>query len=676
MWTVGIDVGGTFTDLYARNAQTGEACTGKVLTTPRDRVLGVMGAIADARLKPSEIGLLVHGTTTATNALIERSFPTAAMITTEGFRDVLEIGRMHREHLYRPYQTKPEPLIRRRHRHVLRERTTAKGVVETPVDLAELDRIIDHITEDGVKSVAVCLINSYVNPANEQAVAARVAERLPGVAVVTSAEVKPIFREHTRFSTTAVRAVLLPVMASYFERLQTVLEAEGFGGKLMILKSNGGMMSVGQARTRVEELVESGPAGGIGYAAQITGMTGYQNIIHTDVGGTSFDTSIVEGGRGLITREYEIEFDVPVAVPMLDIRSIGAGGGSLGWIDAGGSLRVGPMSAGSEPGPACYGRGGTRPTITDANLVLGRLSPDLSGKFTLDLQAARRAVATLAKPLGISVEACAEGMIRIATEAMAQAVKIVLASRGRDPRDYALASFGGAGPMHACAVAAALQTPAVIVPRYSGVASAYGATRLPLKHDEEVFHFASFGAAALPQVQSRLAAIEGQAVAALMAQGAAAAEVKVSRVMRMRYAGQTFEVDVEQDAAAIAVGDTAALAEAFHATHAREFGVRSDDFAIEIVALAVTAEALPGEPVAGDSDPPPPPPPSSATPVTRPVFFNGDWAEAPVITTAAASRSEVAGPAMIEDTHTCIVVPPGWRARFDSHLNCILEVKA
>jgi N-methylhydantoinase A len=672
MWTVGIDVGGTFTDLYARHAASGEARTGKVLTTPRDRVLGVMGAIADAGLQPGQIGLLVHGTTTATNALIERSFPTAAMITTEGFRDVLEIGRMHREHLYRPYQTKPEPLIRRRHRHVLQERTNAQGVVETPVDRAELDRIIDSIAEDGVQSVAVCLINSYVNPANEQTVAARVAERLPGVAVVTSAEVKPVFREHTRFSTTAVRAVLLPVMASYFERLQAVLAADGFAGKLMILKSNGGMMSVDQARTRVEELVESGPAGGIGYAAQIMGMTGYRNIIHTDVGGTSFDTSIVEGGRGLITREYEIEFDVPVAVPMLDIRSIGAGGGSLGWIDAGGSLRVGPMSAGSEPGPACYGRGGRRPTITDANLVLGRLSPDLSGKFTLDLQAARRAVATLAEPLGISVEACAEGMIRIATEAMAQAVKIVLASRGRDPRDYALASFGGAGPMHACAVAGALQTPAVIVPRYSGVASAYGATRLPLKHDEEVFHFAAFGAVALPQVQSRLAAIEGQAVAALVAQGAAAADVQVTRVMRMRYAGQTFEVDVEQDAADIAKGDTAALAEAFHATHAREFGVRSDDFAIEIVALAVTAEAQTGDATGADTDPPPPA--SSTAPGTRPVFFDGAWADAPVLPTTA--RAEVAGPAMIEDPHTCILVPPGWRARFDSHLNCILEVQA
>jgi N-methylhydantoinase A len=674
MWTVGIDVGGTFTDIYARNASSGEARTGKVLTTPQDRVQGVMEAISDAGLRPAEIGLLVHGTTTATNALIERSFPTAAMITTEGFRDVLEIGRMHREHLYRPYQTKPEPLIRRRHRHVLHERTTAKGVVETPVDPAELDRIIDLIAEAEVKSVAVCLINSYVNPVNEQVAAARLAERLPGVAVVTSSEVKPIFREHTRFSTTAVRAVLLPVMASYFERLQAVLATEGFGGKLMILKSNGGMMSVDQARTRVEELVESGPAGGIGYAAQITGMTGYPNIIHTDVGGTSFDTSIVEAGRGLITREYEIEFDVPVAVPMLDIRSIGAGGGSLGWIDKGGSLRVGPMSAGSEPGPACYGRGGTRPTITDANLVLGRLSPDLSGKFSLDLSAARKAVATLAEPLGISVESCAEGMIRIATEAMAQAVKIVLASRGRDPRDYALASFGGAGPMHACAVADALQTPAVIVPRYSGVASAYGATRLPLKHDEEVFHFATFGPEALPQIRSHLAAIEGQAVAALVAQGAVPTEVGITRVMRMRYAGQTFEVDVVQDAAAIASGNTAALSEAFHDTHAREFGVRSDDFAIEIVALAVTAEARTNAPTATDDDPLAPT--SSAPPGSRRVFFDGSWADAPVISTAAASRDGIAGPAMIEDAHTCIVVPPGWCARFDSHLNCILEVQA
>lgn len=673
MWTVGIDVGGTFTDLFARNAVTNEVRTGKVLTTPQDRVLGVIGAIADAGLAAREIGVLVHGTTTATNALIERSFPAAAMITTEGFRDVLEIGRMHREHLYRPYQTKPEPLIRRRNRHVLRERTTAKGVVETPVDQAELDRIIDRIAQDGVKSVAVCLINSYVNPKNEQSVAARLTERLAGVAVVTSAEVKPIFREHTRFSTTAVRAVLLPVMASYFERLEATLAAQGFGGQLMILKSNGGMMSVAQARTRVEELVESGPAGGIGYAARITGMTGHQNIIHTDVGGTSFDTSIVESGRGLITRDYEIEFDVPVAVPMLDIRSIGAGGGSIGWIDAGGSLRVGPMSAGSEPGPACYGRGGTRPTITDANLVLGRLSPDLSGKFMLDQQAAHRAVATLAGPLGISVEQCAEGMIRIATEAMAQAVKIVLASRGRDPRDYALASFGGAGPMHACAVAGALQTPAVIVPRYSGVASAYGATRLPLKHDEEVFHFAAFGPDALPQVKARLAMLEAQAVSTVLAQSALKSAVQVTRVMRMRYAGQTFEVDVVQDADSIARADAVALSEAFHATHAREFGVRSDEFAIEIVALAVTAEAPTAE--LGGVDIDPLPPPSYAPPGTRRVFFDGAWIDAPVFETAAAARAEVIGPAMIEDLHTCIVVPPGWRAGFDSHLNCILEVR-
>lgn len=674
MWTMGIDVGGTFTDLYACHPATGEFRTGKVLTTPRDRVDGVMGAIAEARLSPADIGLLVHGTTTATNALIERSFPPAAMITTDGFRDVLEIGRMHREYLYRPYQTKPDPLIRRRHRHVLHERTTAKGEIETPVDRDELDRVIDRIAEDGIRSVAVCLINSYVNPANETAVAARVAERLPGVSVVTSAEVKPIFREHTRFSTTAVRAVLLPVMATYFERLEATLKAAGFAGKLMILKSNGGMMSVRQARKRVEELVESGPAGGIGYAAQITGMTGYQNIIHTDVGGTSFDTSIVEGARGLITREYEIEFDVPVAVPMLDIRSIGAGGGSLGWIDGGGSLRVGPMSAGSEPGPACYGRGGTKPTITDANLVLGRLSPDLSGKFALDRDAARNAVASLAKPLGISVEHCAEGMIRIATEAMAQEVKIVLASRGRDPRDYALASFGGAGPMHACAIAAALQIPAVIVPRFSGVASAYGATRLPLKHDEEVFHFAAFRAEVLPPVKARLAAIEAKALSALIEQGAEEAGIRMTRVMRMRYAGQTFEVDVVQSAEAIARSDIAALSEAFHATHAREFGVRSDEFAIEIVALAVTAEALAAEPDAVSADLPVTT--SHAAPLTRLVFFDGAWVAAPVIDTAGAAGADIRGPTMIEDPHTCIVVPPGWRARFDSHLNCILEVQA
>lgn len=671
MWKVGIDVGGTFTDLYAIETTTGEQRTGKVLTTPQDRVQGVLLALKDAALAPADVGILVHGTTTGTNALIERNFPDSAMITTEGFRDVLEIGRMHREHLYRPYQTKPTPLIRRRNRFVIEERTTARGDVEAPVDPAELDGIVKVLKARGIQSVAVCLINSYANPANEQAVGEILRDAIPGVSVSLSSDVKPVFREHARFSTTAVRTVLLPVMASYFERLELALADAGFAGKLMILKSNGGMMSVAQAKTRVEELVESGPAGGIGYASAISEVTGVRNIIHTDVGGTSFDTSIVEDGKGLITREYEIEFDIAVSVPMLDIRSVGAGGGSIGWIDDGGSLRVGPMSAGSEPGPACYGRGGERPTITDANLILGRLGPDLSGKFALDIAAARQALAPLAAQLGISVEDCAEGMIQIATETMAQAVKIVLASRGRDPRDYALASFGGAGPMHACAVAAALQTPKVVVPRFCGVASAYGATRLNLKHDEEEFHFARFEPGALGAIVATFDRLQTKAEAVLVEQGADPGAISTSRLLRMRYAGQTFEVDVHLDEDTFNSNDADRYAEAFHQAHQREFGVRSDDFEIEVVALAVTSEA---PLTTADPTPANDAAAEHTAQASRDLYFAGAWTKAAQHETRALSNGQsISGPAVIEDQHSCVIVPPQWVAHVDAHQNIILE---
>lgn len=675
MWNIGIDVGGTFTDLYAVHRATGEERTSKVLTTPDDRTEGVLGAIHDSGIAFASIASLVHGTTTATNALITRSYPEAALVTTEGFRDVLEIGRMHREHLYRPYQTKPAPLIRRRHRHTINERISADGRIVRPVERQEALAVIEKIERAAVRSVAICFLNSYANASNEDRMAGLIAENLPGVAVVTSSSVKPIFREHARFSTTAVRAVLLPVMASYFERLQQVLADRGFGGSLMILKSNGGMMSVEQAKTRVEDLVESGPAGGVAYAAEIARIGGRPNIIHTDMGGTSFDASIVENGRGLVTRDYEIEFDIPVAVPMLDIRSIGAGGGSVGWIDAGGGLRVGPASAGSSPGPACYGRGGTRATVTDANLVLNRLSSDLAGKFTLDRHAARAAVGGLADQVGLSIEQCAEGMIEIATEAMAQAVKIVLTSRGRDPRDYVLASFGGAGPLHAYSVAAALGIPRVICPPFSGVASAFGATVMDLRHDEELFLHATLDQSASARIIAIFENLRATTRGALMDQGAAASAMRFEHMLRLRYVGQTFEVDTGVPAALIADGKIADIADAFHRQHEIEFGVRSDDFAVELIAVAVTASAPSenvnrvirkgGSTVRGTRE------------AVRDVFFDGEWLPTRILDARSFEPGlKVAGPSIIDYQHTSAIVPPGGNAFIDAQDNLVLEVSA
>ncbi|MBT4204943.1 MAG: hydantoinase/oxoprolinase family protein, partial [Proteobacteria bacterium] len=446
MWRVGIDVGGTFTDLFAWDEQDNRQISSKVLTTKPDRSLGVMNALKKAGIEARDVSHLMHGTTTATNALITRDYPEVAMVTTNGFRDTIEIGRQHRAELYNPYQTKPRPIIKRRYRYTLDERIDVNGEVVRPLDLQAARNIATKIRIHDIQSVAVAFINSYVSSRHEDEMRDIILKENPDIYCITSSDTRALFREHGRFVTAAIRAATMPVMEQYFGHLEASLESAGFQGRLMILKSSGGITGVGYAKHHPEELIESGPAGGVAYAAYLNEVKGdCPNIIHTDVGGTSFDVSIVENGKGLVTRDHEIEWEVPVIVPMLDIHSVGAGGGSIGWVDDGNSLRVGPQSAGSSPGPASYGLGGTEPTITDANLLLGRIEPSLGGKMMLDVSAAEAAVSKVGERVGLSTIEAADGMVRIGCENMAQAVKKVITGRGRDPRDFILASFGGAG---------------------------------------------------------------------------------------------------------------------------------------------------------------------------------------------------------------------------------------
>ena len=371
MWRVGIDVGGTFTDLFAWDEVDNRQISSKVLTTKPDRSLGVMNALKDANIEASDISHLMHGTTTATNALITRDYPEVAMVTTNGFRDTIEIGRQHRAELYNPYQTKPKPIIKRRYRYTLDERMDVRGKVVRPLDQAAAKDIAKKIQDSNIQSVAVAFINSYVSSKHEDEMRDIILQENPNIYCITSSDTRALFREHGRFVTAAIRAATMPVMEQYFGHLENSLKEAGFSGRLLILKSSGGITGVEYAKNHPEELIESGPAGGVAYAAYLNEVKGdCPNIIHTDVGGTSFDVSIVENGKGLVTRDHEIEWEVPVIVPMLDIHSVGAGGGSIGWIDEGNSLRVGPQSAGSTPGPVSYGLGGEEPTITDANLLL------------------------------------------------------------------------------------------------------------------------------------------------------------------------------------------------------------------------------------------------------------------------------------------------------------------
>lgn len=683
MWRVGVDVGGTFTDLFGWEETSGERVTAKVLTTPWDRSVGVIEAVKRAARDSVEaveqsgipfarISCLVHGTTTATNALIERSYPNPALVTTAGFRDTIEIGRQHRKELYDPYQKKPKPLIPRRYRYTVPQRTNVKGEEERPLDTTAAHAVAEKIRAEGITSVAVCFINSYVNAAHERQMRDILLARIPDAHVMLSGETRPLFREHGRFVTTAVSAALKPVMAAYFEHLLARLTDQGFRGSLLILKSSGGVMGMDLAKEHPEELLESGPAGGVAYAGYLAETTRERSIICADMGGTSFDVSIVEDGEGLVTREYELEFEMPIILPMLDIHSVGAGGGSIGWVDTGGSLRVGPRSAGSQPGPACYGTGGSEPTVTDANLLLGRLEPTLGGKINLDRAAAERAMDTVAGRLGLSAVETADAMVRISCEIMAQAVKKVIINRGRDPRDFVLTSFGGAGPMHACFVARAMDIPKVVVPAAAGVASAFGATVMDLRQDVERFLYAPVAEVDLERLNATYAELEQTALDRLARDNVDAGNAALHRTAQMRYVGQTYEIETPIPEGPLSRDSLAEIAAAFHAAHKQEHGVSSDIFEPAFVSLSVAATA-----------------PTAAVPAytrpagknvvamknTRPVYFAGEWLDCPVYNgqiLAPGHRTE--GPAILEYLDSVAVLPPGARATVDSHGNLIIDV--
>jgi len=675
MWRVGVDVGGTFTDLFGWEESGGQRVTAKVLTTKHDRSEGVLQAVRAAGIPFEAISHLLHGTTTATNALIERSYPDAALVTTDGFRDTIEIGRQHRKHLYDPYQTKPKPIVKRRHRFTVPERMSARGEPLRPLDESAARSVAQRVADSGVRSVAVAFLNSYVNPAHEERMREILRDEVPDAHVVLSGETRPVFREQGRFSTTAIRAAVMPVMGEYLDRLERGLAAKGFRGRLLILKSNGGVMGVALAKENPQELIESGPAGGVAYAAYLSAASGFPNVIHTDMGGTSFDASIVENGKGLITRSYELEWEVPLIVPMLDIHSIGAGGGSIGWIDDGGSLRVGPRSAGSDPGPACYGRGGTEATITDANLLLGRLEPTLGNKFALDRAAAERAVEILARRIGLGTLETAEGMIRISSESMAQAVKMVLVARGRDPRDFVLASFGGAGPMHACFIAQALSIPRVVVPSYAGVASAFGATAMDLRQDVEAFFYSPVADVDVERLNALFAELEDRCRQLLAEDGLDAERIEISRSTQMRYVGQTYEVETPIPSGRITRQHVPRIVEDFHRHHELEYGVSSDEFAPAFVSLAVTGIGrMPSPPPERDAAARPS---GNARKGERRVYFSGEWVRGAIWDgERLAPGAEVEGPAIVEYSHACATLPPGSRGTVDAFSNLVIEVGA
>ena len=667
---VAVDIGGTFTDICILDEADSTLRVQKVPST-RDPIDAALEGIAKAGVNLADITLFSHGTTVATNALIQRNLPHAAVVCTEGFRDVIEIGNSTKADLWDAYQDNPPPYIRRRDRLTIRERTSAAGVVERSIDEAEARELAAKLRKRGYRAVAICFMNAFANGENERALKAVLEAELPGVAVTTSSEVLPEIFEHERFSTTVVNAVLQPVVGDYARRLQDRLAAGGYDSDVLLLHSGGGVMTPKSTDRQAARLASSGIAAGAIANRYIGQLCGYPNVIGFDMGGTSTDVSLAWQGELLTTRDWYIEYGHPICFPSIDIKTIGAGGGSIAWIDEAGSLRNGPQSAGSDPGPACYGRGGEKPTNTDANLVLGRLGAGLAGgDLGLDVARARAAIdMRVARPLGMNVETAAKAILRVANANMADAVRLVSIMRGYDPRDFALVAFGGAGALHGAAVAKDLAIPKVIVPPHPGVTSAMGCLLVDIRHDLLSTYLVDAAVADAADVEREFHVLEHEARERLAHEGVGEADMVLTRSIDMRYGGQWRSLTVP---APRPFTNVAAAVEDFGAAHQREYNYRRNGAVVEVFRLNLTAIGVtPKAEFARHA-------PGGAMPAprsTRSVTFDEGIQETPIFWREDLPAGVAfAGPAVVEQFDATTLVPPGARAEVDAWLNIVITV--
>ncbi|HEX2174154.1 MAG TPA: hydantoinase/oxoprolinase family protein, partial [Dehalococcoidia bacterium] len=593
---IGVDVGGTFTDLVLYDEAGRTLATAKTPTTPDDPSRGILAGLETLGVDLRQVTRFVHGTTIATNTVLEEKGATVSLLTTRGHRDAIEVGRGDRPILYNIRAPKFVPLVPRRRRHETDERTLYDGTVLRPVDPASVDEFAERARADGSTAVAVGFLHSYANPANERAAADRLADLLPGVPISLSSEVLPEFREYERFSTTVLNAYVAPVVDRYLERLEAGLRERGCRAELGVMTSSGGIVTADRARRLPVNLLLSGPAGGVAAAQFRAGQAGQGDVITYDMGGTSTDVCLIQAGQPAMTAEAKIG-GRPNRTLQIEIHSIGSGGGSIAWIDAGRILNVGPQSAGAEPGPACYGRGGTEPTVTDANLLLGRIEAGrrLGGAIALQAEPARAAVGRLADVFGLGLEEAAEGILRIAVAQMVSAIKAVSIQRGHDPRDFALLAYGGAGPMHANLIAAELEMPRVIIPLAPGNFSALGVLAADLRHNYVETLLSPTRETSPETVRTALARLTDRGRQQLTADGVRPEDARFELSVGLRYRGQLFEID-----APVAPGltDLGPVERAFYALHESRYG-HSVDAETEIVNVRLSAFGSLPKPEAG-----------------------------------------------------------------------------
>ena len=690
MKTIGVDVGGTFTDLVFFDMDTGELVIHKVSTTPQDPSLGVLNGVRElcqsSGVGPADIDYIFHGTTTATNAVLENKGARAGMITNEGFRDILHIGRHQRVENYSIQQDLPwqnRPLVQRRYRKTVAGRLTPPtGTEIVPLDEAAVIRAAQELRDEGVESVAICFLFSYLNPAHELRAQALVRQVMPEAFVTTSAYISPQFREFERFTTAALAAFIGPKVDRYIAHLESGLRAAGMTGELRIMASNGGVATAKMVTDKPTLTLLSGLAAGVLGGAWVGALMKRQRLITFDIGGTSADIGIVIDGQHAQTDARSTQIaGFPLQMPMIDVHTIGAGGGSIAYVDRGGAFRVGPQSAGAVPGPAAYGRGGLQPTVTDANLVLGRLDANdfLGGGMTLDASAAHKVMGQLAQQLGLTLHEAAEGVLTIINANMANAIRSRTVQKGIDPRSFALVAFGGAGPLHGADVAAMLSIPEVIVPPYPGITSAMGLLTTDLQYDATRTLFQVSDQIDLPRINRYFNEMQAELSRQFEADRIAPSHVSFARFGDLRYVGQGYELKIGLPLGDVTAPALAVVWEDFHAAHAREYGHAFRESAIEVVNVRVTGVgAMP-----------------KITKLQAP--SGGTLAQAQLRRSTCVFRAadrlqefdtpfyqrtllpvgeDFAGPAIILQKDSTTVVPPGSNARVDTSGSILITLGA
>lgn len=680
-WRIGIDSGGTFTDVCLFEDATGMVAVWKVPSTPDDpsRAIarGTQEGVERVGASTADIAYFGHGTTVGTNALIQHRGVKTGLITTEGFRDLIEIGRQKRPDLYDLQADKAPPLVTRDLRFGVAERVRHDGSVETPLDEDAVRKAAQTLKAEGVKAVAIGFLYGFVRPEHEEAAKRIVTEEFPEAFICASHEVAPEFREYERISTTVVNAYLGPVMQGYIRRLADRLKELGLKAVPHLTQSNGGVIGFDMAARLPVRTVLSGPSTGVVAAQAIGAMIGIPSLITFDMGGTSSDVALLDDGEAKLASEANVH-GYPIKAPMLDIHTVGAGGGSLAAIDSGGLLKVGPRSAGADPGPVCYGRGATEPAVTDANVVLQTLNPThlLGGRMPIDQSLSKQAIGRLAEELGLDLMATAQGIISVVTANMAKAIRVISVQRGHDPRDYALVAFGGAGPLHAARLARELDMKRIVVPRNPGIGCALGLLLTDLRANFATTRLATLSETLVPDMAEIFVALQEQADHWFAEEGVASADRRLKRTADLRYHGQNYELAIDVPDGPITPATITALAEGFAAAHKRLYGFVAEGEAVQLVTYRVEAVGLVPK-AAFRPEPDVGPDASHAIIGSREVWFPeaGGFVACPIYDRdKLKSGNRFAGPAIVEQMDSTTVLLPGMSATVEPYLNLILEM--